>query len=99
MSSRLAMFKCKCGRRFRAEVLFDGVTYTTPAAWQAVHPNWTYDLRPVAQCPACGAVRRGRAIVGRLVERITCGARCQNATGPDCDCSCAGHNHGAQFAA
>jgi hypothetical protein len=24
-----------------------------------------------------------------------CDARCQNATGPDCECSCSGDNHGA----
>lgn len=28
-----------------------------------------------------------------------CDARCTNARGPKCDCSCAGHNHGAGWAA
>lgn len=29
-------------------------------------------------------------------ERSVCDARCTGATGPDCDCQCAGANHGSQ---
>lgn len=28
-------------------------------------------------------------------KRHSCGARCTNATGPNCDCKCRGSNHGA----
>jgi hypothetical protein len=29
--------------------------------------------------------------------RKVCNARCMNATGPSCDCSCSGENHGAKW--
>lgn len=50
---------------------------------------------PAMACPACGALRLGRAVIGRVVETIKCGARCRASKGPTCDCSCGGHNHGA----
>lgn len=34
-------------------------------------------------------------IVGTYRPEVTCGARCTNAIGPSCDCSCAGAAHGA----
>lgn len=36
-----------------------------------------------------------RAVKGRFVESIICTAKCRNATGPNCNCSCGGANHGA----
>lgn len=41
----------------------------------------------------CGRAMSGRPVQGRrTAER--CGAKCANATGHDCECSCAGRNHG-----
>lgn len=35
---------------------------------------------------------------GRVVESIACTAKCLNAHGPSCDCSCGGANHGRGYA-
>jgi hypothetical protein len=35
-----------------------------------------------------------RTLKGRYVPEKACDARCMNATGPNCDCSCGGANHG-----
>lgn len=47
-----------------------------------------------ARCPEHG-VYRLQPIKGRLVPDHKCDARCTSATGPKCDCSCGGANHGA----
>jgi hypothetical protein len=44
---------------------------------------------------SCGQLAQVKRIRARLVPEITCGKRCTEATGSDCDCSCAGQNHGA----
>lgn len=36
-----------------------------------------------------------RVMEGRKASKHECGARCTNATGPNCDCRCRGRNHGA----
>lgn len=35
----------------------------------------------------------GKRVVGTHSEKL-CGAKCLGATGPSCDCSCGGKNHG-----
>lgn len=35
----------------------------------------------------------GKRVVGHHSEKV-CGAKCLGATGPSCDCSCGGRNHG-----
>ena len=44
----------------------------------------------------CGAGRMVRLspLRGRLVPEKACSPSCQNATGPSCECSCGGENHG-----
>lgn len=37
---------------------------------------------------------RWRQVEGRFSEAHKCDARCMNATGPNCECSCGGQNHG-----
>jgi len=44
----------------------------------------------------CGGYARGFEIVA-VVSSHVCDARCMNAFGPDCECSCGGANHGAGF--
>jgi hypothetical protein len=39
-----------------------------------------------------------RSLKGRYVAEKGCDARCMGATGPSCDCSCGGANHGANHA-
>ena len=49
-------------------------------------------------CSVCGRSLRtefGKLLYGRIVEEIVCGGKCMGATGPSCDCSCGGMNHGA----
>jgi hypothetical protein len=48
-------------------------------------------------CRACGAAYSYKinVVKGVLVESKPCGSRCMGATGPSCECSCAGANHGA----
>lgn len=41
----------------------------------------------------CGKPARGTEITGRRTGH-RCDARCMFATGPDCECSCGGANHG-----
>jgi len=41
-----------------------------------------------------GMVKQNRLF--NLFADVPCDGRCTNATGPNCDCSCNGHNHGTQ---
>lgn len=50
------------------------------------------------KCPLCGDRHRARRIVyAANPSRHTCSAKCRTATGPNCECSCGGRNHGAGF--
>ena len=46
-----------------------------------------------ASCPRCSKQVLLESVAGVKSEK-KCGARCLNATGPSCDCSCGGANHG-----
>jgi hypothetical protein len=56
-----------------------------------------HGVQPFGLCPDHGAfkLKYGK---GRYSENRKCDARCTNATGPSCDCSCGGANHGAAHA-
>ena len=45
-------------------------------------------------CVGCRREMWLERIVARISEHV-CGALCTNATGPNCECSCGGKNHGA----
>lgn len=45
-------------------------------------------------CPKCGGTSKGHRVRG-FVSDEPCGARCLNAKGFQCECSCGGKNHGA----
>lgn len=47
-------------------------------------------------CPTCDKLVKLQRVIGSKSER-KCGAACLNAVGPNCDCSCEGHNHGAGY--
>lgn len=89
-----ALFKCSCGRTFRATVERCGSNYVRPAGVPFAGES---DARPIAPCPACGRFRYGKAIVGRISTVHTCGAKCRSSKGPSCDCSCGGENHGTDY--
>lgn len=48
-------------------------------------------------CGRPGLVELG-LIVGSTSTKHVCGKRCLNATGPSCECSCSGENHGSGHA-
>lgn len=54
------------------------------------NPDWE-------ACPKCGRLIYGNAIEGTYNPNVKCGAKCRNATGPNCECSCAGENHGDNY--
>lgn len=50
-------------------------------------------------CPQCSTDQRPvyvhwKQVNGRYSEKHICDSRCLNATGPNCECSCGGANHG-----
>lgn len=47
-----------------------------------------------ATCPSCSARVACRRVVGTHNPKRECDARCTNARGPSCSCSCRGENHG-----
>lgn len=48
----------------------------------------------VATCAGCASHFVAVPVVGRFVAEKKCDGRCMGATGPNCDCSCGGKNHG-----
>jgi len=48
-------------------------------------------------CRVCGAPRHAIAVRGTYSAKKLCGARCMASTGPSCECSCGGKNHGASY--
>lgn len=52
---------------------------------------------PPHLCPTCSRVMGRTAIEGRLNPNVKCSGRCTSATGPVCECACAGANHGGKW--
>ncbi len=50
-------------------------------------------------CPGCGRDAIAKTVEGRFSETHLCNAKCTGATGPSCDCSCGGKNHGGSYLA
>lgn len=48
---------------------------------------------------ACGKSAKLARVVGTFSEVHKCGAKCLASTGPTCECSCGGKNHGAAYVA
>jgi hypothetical protein len=74
----------------RTQVDLYAVTWTTADGRTAIGQE-----PPHEHCPRCKRTTFGTAIRGRYSARVTCNAKCIYATGHDCECSCAGANHGA----
>lgn len=53
----------------------------------------------VMHCRGCAALVAGRRVQGTFDPKIQCNAKCHAAKGFDCQCSCAGKNHGADYGA
>ena len=54
---------------------------------------------PAKDCPRCGRLMERKSIVGTLNPSIPCNPKCMGATGPVCECSCGGENHGGRWIA
>jgi len=53
---------------------------------------------PSPACPECGSTSvRVSVVQGHLVRNKPCDGRCMGATGPRCECSCEGENHGGRY--
>ena len=52
----------------------------------------------VLDCKSCGKPMWAHPVQGKISEKHVCGARCMASTGPSCECSCGGKNHGASHA-
>lgn len=52
---------------------------------------------PARECEACGRHMTAEQITGAFRADRKCDARCTNATGHNCECSCGGRNHGAAY--
>lgn len=74
------------------QVTLTNITWTTPdgQTLSGEHP-------PPVRCRTCRSQTSGTPVRGRYNPRQTCGAKCIYAKGPDCECSCAGANHGAGY--
>lgn len=51
---------------------------------------------PIVKC-VCGRLVSLLPVLGKYVAGKVCNAKCMAATGPSCECSCAGKNHGASW--
>lgn len=57
-------------------------------------------MRPIRNCPSCSRELRRehiKPLYGHIAPSVSCGPKCRNATGPSCDCSCGGANHGDNY--
>lgn len=52
---------------------------------------WNGTLQAPCSCRKGSLI--GKRVVGTHSEKV-CGSKCLGATGPNCDCSCGGRNHG-----
>lgn len=53
----------------------------------------------VIRCRKCSKARRAVSVRGKFSAKHECNAKCLASTGPTCECSCGGKNHGASYAA
>lgn len=91
MSSDRYIAKCK-----------DCNTYTSALIHNVNQANQTGDLHEIRgykclHCRRCGKSRIARWVKGKYSEKHKCGSRCMASTGPNCECSCGGKNHGANY--
>ena len=64
-----------------------------------LEPAWNGKWQVAIACPHCSASMTVQAVSGTYSAAHECGARCLASTGPNCECSCGGANHGKSHAA
>lgn len=79
---------CSHARRVPASEFVENTSSAPGAAWWNRRTSTGY-----VNCPDHGAYKVKR-LDGRHSPDVPCTEKCVNATGPSCDCSCGGHNHG-----
>lgn len=90
--------KCKkCRTSLRVD--YDAIQDLTPDQYKARDFDTTgafmiYRVQPFGYCEEHGPFVI-KFLKGRYSPERQCDARCMGATGPSCDCSCGGANHGA----
>lgn len=98
------IYRCKCGEMAQRTAT---VLWTRRTTWYLGHIHTDTDRRyrltsdgptmrdlPGVKC-TCGRSMRSEVVSGRLNESVRCGSACRFAKGADCECSCAGANHGS----
>lgn len=65
--------------------------YNSRGEWRYSEPHWI-------GCPACGCLMKPKMfkVKARLTDK-PCGNDCLSARGEECNCSCAGENHGLKY--
>jgi hypothetical protein len=92
--------KCKgCGTNHSVLMTYEGSAanvhkvIAADSRWPVEKP--AYDNGElVVTCGKCGKRIRLQGVAGRYSADTKCDARCWNAKGNNCECQCAGRNHG-----
>lgn len=87
-----AFIRCKCPGALGIIRLEDGAQINAGG----FITDAIYNCR---RCWTCGARFRYSEIRGKLSTSHECNAKCLASKGPNCECSCAGKNHGKGWAA
>lgn len=90
---------CICGAG-RTSALMVGRQPAQSAALGAVFYGDTFSQYGdiCVACRGCGLHRGASPVRGTVSTKHVCGAKCLASTGPSCECSCGGKNHGAGHA-
>lgn len=94
--------KCACGAVTSALVTpEDFRAAALDSSEKPLAPGKLFRLRGMnaLACRGCGKAKFAYAIQGKFSAKHACNARCLASTGPQCECSCGGQNHGANHAA
>lgn len=98
------LYRCRpCERATQRPKVWRGTfSKTTTRTGPYALTTWTADGRstkgdhpPARPCAACQRPTGGEQVKGRFSASRRCDARCIYARGSNCECSCAGANHGA----
>lgn len=96
----ILMGKCRNGHTSRFDTgkfVFNGWIGPETRA-EGGRPSTPEDMKRPCLTEGCDRtlnLRNCTPLYGRMVEEKVCDGRCMGATGPSCDCSCGGMNHGA----
>lgn len=66
--------------------------------YEFLRPDGSWNIyMPDAKCPSCNRTIYGDLVKGTYSEKHKCGKKCTQATGTNCECQCAGRNHGSDW--